>query len=257
MNSSVHIYIATHKDFTAKLADIYSPLLVGSNINSSAQEILRDNSGDQIADRNPSFCELTALYWIWKNNTATITGLVHYRRFFSGLSTGRGGQTPNLLSEKEILKFLDHYDIIIANPSVHDDKTVYEQYRDAHHIQDLDKCRDIIARRSPDYLSDFDAVMTSYSFSGFNMFVTKKSLVDSYCSWLFPILFELEERCDISSYDSYQSRVYGFIAERLFNVWLQKNQLRCLASRVHRIDKKRSPTSITRRLELWRRYFSP
>ncbi|MEX1670440.1 DUF4422 domain-containing protein [Zhongshania guokunii] len=256
MNSPVRIFIATHKDFTAKLPDIYTPILVGSNVNSAAQAMLRDNSGEQIADRNPSFCELTALYWIWKNDSAAITGLVHYRRFFSGLSSGRGGLTPNLLSEKEVHKFLDNFDIIIANPSVHDSKTVYEQYRDAHHIQDLEKCRNVIAQQCPDYLSDFDAVMASYSFSGFNMFVAKKPLVDNYCSWLFPILFELEELCDISSYDSYQSRIYGFIAERLFNVWLQKNQLRCLNSRVHRIDKKRSPLSIKRRLQLWRRYYS-
>ena len=57
----------------------------------------------------------------------------------------------------------------------------------------------------------------------FNMFVMKKELFDSYASWLFDILFELEKRIDISSYDNYQKRVYGFLSERLFNVWLRKN----------------------------------
>jgi exopolysaccharide biosynthesis protein len=39
-------------------------------------------------------------------------------------------------------------------------------------------------------------------------------------------LFELEKRIDITQYDNYQKRVFGFIAERLFNVWLAHHQLK-------------------------------
>lgn len=58
------------------------------------------------------------------------------------------------------------------------------------------------------------------------MFVMKKVLFDKYCSWLFSILFELEKRIDISSYNQYEARVCGFISERLFNVWLEKQLLK-------------------------------
>ena len=58
------------------------------------------------------------------------------------------------------------------------------------------------------------------------MFVMKKQLFDEYCSWLFSILFELEKRIDISGYNQYEARVFGFISERLFNVWLEKQQLK-------------------------------
>ena len=49
---------------------------------------------------------------------------------------------------------------------------------------------------------------------------------DRYCTWLFDILFELENRIDISSYNTYESRVFGFMAERLFNVWLEKQDIK-------------------------------
>ena len=54
--------------------------------------------------------------------------------------------------------------------------------------------------------------------------ITKKHLFDEYMQWLFNILFTLEKRIDISNYDSYQKRVYGFLSERLFNVWIEKNK---------------------------------
>lgn len=59
-----------------------------------------------------------------------------------------------------------------------------------------------------------------------NMFVMKKTLFDEYCSWMFNILFKLEKRIDISGYNQYEARVFGFISERLFNVWLEKQQLK-------------------------------
>ena len=60
----------------------------------------------------------------------------------------------------------------------------------------------------------------------YNMFAMKKSLFDEYCAWLFDILFTLENRIDISDYDIYNARIFGFLSERLFNIWIEKKQLK-------------------------------
>ena len=36
------------------------------------------------------------------------------------------------------------------------------------------------------------------------------------------ILFEVENRTDISNYDSYNKRLYGFLSERLINIWVMQ-----------------------------------
>ena len=55
------------------------------------------------------------------------------------------------------------------------------------------------------------------------MFVMKWDILDRYCQWLFDILFELERRLDISAYNAYDARVFGFVGERMLDVWLEKN----------------------------------
>ena len=60
----------------------------------------------------------------------------------------------------------------------------------------------------------------------FNMFIMKKELADQYCEWLFDVLFELEKRLDISSYSANDQRVFGFVSERLLDVWLEENKVK-------------------------------
>lgn len=54
----------------------------------------------------------------------------------------------------------------------------------------------------------------------------KKKLFDSYCEWLFDILFEMEKYVDLIHLDEYQKRLYGFLSERLLNVWVKHNKLK-------------------------------
>ena len=95
----------------------------------------------------------------------------------------------------------------------------------AHHQEDLDTTEAILKEKYPEYLDAYQNVMKSTSGHRFNMFVMKKEVFDKYCSWLFSVLFELENRLDISGYSNYDARVYGFVGERLLDVWMQTNKI--------------------------------
>lgn len=206
---------------------IYHPLFVGGKCGQNSVRFLMDNTGKHISEKNPSFCELTGLYWAWKNQffcNSKYIGLVHYRRYFRGNGEKLKGKI--ILSEKEILDLLKEYDCIVPKKRNYFIESIYSHYQHAHHVKDLNCTREIISELHPEYITSFDAIMQGRKIHIYNMFVMSSEKASEYCKWLFPILFELEKRIDITQYDSYQKRVFGFIAERLFNVWLVHHQLK-------------------------------
>ena len=68
-------------------------------------------------------------------------------------------------------------------------------------------------------------MLKSRSGHRFNMFIMKKSIADKYCEWLFNILFEVEKNTDVSSWDTSEKRIYGYLSERLLDVWLDYNNI--------------------------------
>ena len=86
-------------------------------------------------------------------------------------------------------------------------------------------CRQIISENNKDYLDAFNWFSKEKTGYCYNMFIMSREMMDEYCSWLFPILFELDKKIDYSRYDSYNTRMIGFVAERLINVWVHKKQL--------------------------------
>ena len=241
------IYVITHKKFDDSIIDKkhYLILHVGPNDNSK-KEYLRDDVKDNISYKNLSYCELTGLYWIWKNDKSdsnTITGLVHYRRFFTSkredILYTYFDMHPNQISFSVIEKTLQKYDIILPTP-VTIYRTVSQFYSDIHNGQDLKLTREVIKEVAPDYLKDFDKVLnhTHYFYYG-NMMICKKYVLDNYCEWLFNILSNLEPKINIDKYDDYQKRVFGFISERLLQVWVLHNNLNIKKYPVFNTEEKR------------------
>lgn len=210
----------------------YQVLQVGPK-NNMGVDYLRDDMSDNIAEKNPNYCELTGLYWIWKNGqekTSDIVGLVHYRRYFTtrleDFLYTYFDKKPRILSGEKVLKSLNRADIILP-VKVKIMRTVREYYGDAHWIEDLDILRDVIKELHPEYLAAYDQVMQAHSFYYANMMICSKEIFDEYAAWLFSLMDRLESKIDLNKYeDDYQRRIFGFLAERLLQVWVEKKGLK-------------------------------
>ena len=136
------------------------------------------------------------------------------------------GDRRDILTLDQARGLLSDVDVLLPVKRNYWIETNYQQYIHAHHAQDLNETRKIIGERYPEYIPFYDRVMKKTTGHRFNMFIMKKSLSDSYCEWLFDILFELENRLDISSYSDNDKRVFGFVSERLLDVWLDTNNIK-------------------------------
>ncbi len=229
---NIKIIVAAHLDYEMPADQIYQPVFVGAALHEEkaaalkAKGYLTDNSGDNISDRNNSYSELTGLYWAWKNLDTDYLGLVHYRRHFRGFHGGRSGSAGSagalkaVLSEQELRSLLRNYRIIVPDKRHYFIESLYSHYEHTHYAEHLKKTREILSKRCPEYLPSYDHVMRRSWGYMFNMMIMERSLVNSYCGWLFPILFELEKEIDTDGLTGYQSRYCGRVAEILFNVWL-------------------------------------
>lgn len=216
---NIKIIVATHKAYKMPTDPMYVPLHVGS-AGKASLGYLRDDVGDNISDKNTNYCELTGLYWAWKHMEADYIGLVHYRRYFS-----KGYLKKHILQQPDVEKYLQKADVILPKKRNYFIETTYNQYIHAHHEEDLLQTRKILTEQYPSYVAKYDEIMQRTSGHRFNMLLMKKDILDAYCTWLFAVLNELENRLDISAYSAYDARVFGFVAERLLDVWIETNHV--------------------------------
>ena len=219
------IYIVSHKDVALPKLIGYQPIQVGG-----AQEdfpgYIRDNTGDNISARNANYCELTALYWIWKNVDAPFKGLVHYRRYFGRRSLS--SRPRDILGYEALCGLLKDADIVVARPALYHVSAREQLLMDCCAPEHFELLRRTVEALCPDYLGDFDAFFAGNRASQYNMMFCSGQRFDAYCAWLFPILFEMEKGVDLTGESDYRKRLYGFLSERLMNVWVRHNRLRAV-----------------------------
>lgn len=207
----IKIFVITHKKYSMPEDDLYIPLQVGMAERDDLG-FLRDNTGDNISEKNEAFCELTGLYWIWKNVKCDIVGLCHYRRYFMDNNI--------IVASNFVQDIMNDYDIILPNSSFTDKENLFIQFGTYHDVNNLLECGKIIKEKYPQDYAGFMWCLNCNFMSVGNMMIAKKEIVDEYCSWLFDIIFELEKRVNLKQYDDYQRRIMGFLGERLLRVWI-------------------------------------
>lgn len=98
-----------------------------------------------------------------------------------------------------------------------------EEYIDAHTQKDYDILRQVVSEIAPDYTDAFETIMNGHGMYIGNMMICDHKIFEAYCEFLFSILFEVEKRVDLTGYNDYQKRIFGFMAERLLTIWLTKH----------------------------------
>lgn len=217
ISRSVCIYVARSAfDKPLKQAYVLSgprkEIQVGAALTQDRICGITDDTGDNISERNRQFCELTALYWIWKNAGQDIVGLEHYRRHFL-----LKGDWHQKMQE-------DHIDVILPTP-LYVAPSLAQNYKDRHVASDWDLMMDHLRRLYPDDHQAADSFFGMNLYSPCNMFIMRKQVLDELCTWMFPILIGCAERIGEHE-DAYQNRYPGFLSERLMTFFFEKNRKR-------------------------------
>lgn len=209
--------------------------------------MIGDNTGDNISEKNRFYNEVTSIYWAWKNRKALdnpqYIGFMHYRRQFIFDDSKQNWYVNNpwfapqseykiyclfdkdlpvLFSENQIAKAVNEADVLIAKPAEYS-ISVFEQYANdkrEHVLSDLECVLDVISEKYPEYSESAKEYMNSHKHYFWNMFVMKWDIFDDYCKFLFGIFFEMEKRIDISERNIIKQRIYAYLAERVTGIYI-------------------------------------
>ena len=239
----IKIFVACHKpSYVADNVYLY-PIQVGAALAKARLDMLHDDEGENISDKNKSYCELTAQYWAWKNIEADYYGFFHYRRYFVfdpavECNDDWGNVvfdriTPEALDQMKLQpeimrKMIQQYDAITVKGRRYlqtdqhgEPLTVYHEYGMVpfQHREDLDITLKILEEKYPAFHEAVQEYMRSELAHECNMFIMKKDLYFQYCQWLFDILFEAEKHIDTTWYSVEEYRVMGYLAERLCGIY--------------------------------------
>lgn len=254
MGGLIKLYIAAHKQSYVPNHPLLVPLQIGTALHQPLPGMLYDNDGVNLSAQNNTYCELTGQYWVWKNEQADYYGFYHYRRYFTfapqkrpyviydypnEATLQRMGYAPD-----KMVAFIQQYDLLVPKAEAMYE-TVWDNYRRApyHFSEDLQMMAQIVERRYPEYQSAVMQYLNGTQMYLKNMYIMKHDLFHQYCSWLFPLLAEFDQRNDWSKYKNHPTavRVDGYLAERLFGIWYTRLKQQGTArsgelSRVHFAD---------------------
>lgn len=238
------LYVGAHKKIKFPISDWIVP--IGLNGFKDENVLICDSDGEasgSISYKNKNYCELTGLYWLWKNSKDDVLGLCHYRRYFSfNHYNGLGHNYPSFLKideEDTVLEFitsesqkncmskiLSSFDVIVPRPIIHPE-TVSVAFNLAHGQDIWDVFLKACRKEFGHDISYFDCE-TRFYFG--NMFVAKSNFFKNYCESLFRVVDQVFDEIGNLPHEPgvrYQKNRYpGYLAERFMGLYLHKTRSR-------------------------------
>ena len=217
----IRLYMAK-SHFDTPLKNIYRspeyvyPLQVGSALTAQKLSTIRDNTGSSISERNGNYCELTGLYWIWKNK---LSGNIHHDQYF-GLEQYRRIFD---FTEEDLCKLVDNeVDAILPFP------LPYEPSMEEHHKrylknEDWNTAINALIHVHPEYEKDLKEIFSQPYMYNYNMILAKGSVLRDYCEWLFPVLDEIG-KTSVPGLNNRKDRYLGYIGETFETIYFLRNK---------------------------------
>lgn len=238
---TIKIFSIYHKESEIFESEVIEPIQTGCNFTDLDLGILKDNTGENIADKNPYYGEMTAWYWVWKNYLkknpeVEYIGFCHYRRFLDFQKQENKKPFEDFISIKELFKDLDNkysndgiapfiknFDIILPKKEVLEKErgSMYQQYVASHPKIEIDKLINIIKEFYPNYVEDMDSFLNGNRGYFCLNFLIKKEYFLELMNWVFDLLQKMNEVSDWEQYNEYlNKRTPAYLIERFINVWI-------------------------------------
>ncbi len=243
--NKIVILVATHKPDKVYQDDIYTPIHVGravSKYKEEMAEIIGDDTGDNISEKNPFYCELTACYWAWKNlKNIEYVGLCHYRRYFE-----------ERITIKNIDRLLNsNYDIILPS-AIHLPATLFYKFKGL-----TDEDRVIFFKVMEEFYPEYYETAVDYIMNGnkdyaFNMFFCSWKIFSQMMEFVFGFLSCTEKYVKLQPYTNGR-RIFGYFSEYLIPIFCLKHRLRIKEMPIISMLQSEKPNYLVRKKNVFKR----
>lgn len=252
-NPSIKILVGYHKPAKLLKDEILTPIHLGRALATQAskdgemskedfewmcENMIGDDTGDNISHLNRYFCELTGIYWAWKNydklGNPNYIGFMHYRRHFIFdekddalyYKTTSCSYYQSKFYKNSLFSLLKKYNFLTTNMHINK-STVKEYYQEdgvkyGNHIaRDFDVLAKTIKKIDKEFYNSF------LHFSHFNvhmgianMFIMDRDMFFAYCKLIFDILFQVHKKLIYMGRSEEEKRAIGFLSERLMGAFI-------------------------------------
>lgn len=254
-----NIYVITHKQFNTFDKKNYIPILVGAKKNNNfTNDYIHDDIKDNISCLNDSYCEMTGMYWLWKNCSDYYIGISHYRRYFAKIKKifefrGRyislSKHPYEICTYDELISELESVDFVVKKSEYRKETldVIFKKLGD----ELWDNLKNSFAELYPQYVSNFCEIEKSHTHFNCNMMVTTKEKYDDYCEFLFSIAFKMDENHKYKTGHRYHNREIGYIGEFILKLWININNFSYKAIDVVNVESKELVGSVLNPIEFF------
>ena len=188
--------------------------------------MIGDDTGDNISKLNREVNEMSAIYWAWRNyaklGNPDYIGLMHYRRLFdfsNDIKTLSYSTLNKLgLNLKSLRKVFSKYDFVcregfeISDSSIH----TFELYQISVNLSES---------YHPVLFKQYEKFKKEQIFYCNSMFIMNKDDFFEFCEEVMPVMFDFLNKPKLEVNNNFLNKAKEYLSEENFNILKQKADL--------------------------------